>query len=138
MSIIGISDYDSVRAALGIDVDEATVSDDFIALPIYQGAAEQEVIRRDPGAESRTGAELQRIINATVLITAALICQVMPNLRRESFGDYSYSMEANWTARAQELRARADRELAAVLDAANFATLTRPTMFTVASARRGR
>lgn len=138
MTILGISDYDSVRAALGIDVDEATVSDDFIALPIYQGAAEQEVIRRDPNAESRTGSELQRIINATVLITAALICQVMPNLRRESFGDYSYSMEANWTARAQELRARADRELAAVLDAANFATLTRPTMFAVASARRGR
>lgn len=138
MTLINYTHFDLVRAALGLEVDETVVSDDMIALPIYQGAAESEILRRDPSAATRTSAAGQHIINAAIYLTAALIAPAMTQLKRESFGDYSYAVTADWTKRAAELRSLCERELAAVLDANNTATYTRPTMFAAASALRGR
>lgn len=132
MAILDFTHYDMVRAALGLETDETVVSDETIALPIFQGAAEMEIAARDPLALTRTGTDAQRIINATVYITAALIAPTMTQLKRESFGDYSYASSVDWAKRAKDLRMRADSELNAILKTKNW-----PTMFAVASGGRG-
>jgi len=139
MSILSSADYPAIRAALDVKLTAATLPDATIALAIYLGAAEAEIVRRDPGAASRTGAELQHIKNACVLLCAALIAPALPRLTGEELGSYRYSQQAiDWTVRAAELRMAAERELAAVLTPSTVATASRPTMFAVAAGGRGR
>lgn len=136
--ILDTAHYEMVRAALGIEVDDYILTDDLIALPIYQGAAETEILRRDPQALSRTGTAAEHIINAAVYLTAALIAPAMTQMKRESFGDYSYAATVDWGDREKELRARFEREMAAVLNPDQIATTNRPVIFAAAKAYRGR
>ncbi len=137
MSLLSTSDFPAIRAALDVSLKTTTLSDAVIALPIYQGAAEAEVLARDPLAASRTGAALQHVVNAAIFLTAAYLAPALPALTAETIGKYSYQRDVDWTARAAELRARADAELAALLTPATAQKGSPPTMFGVASGRRG-
>lgn len=138
MALLSSADYPTVRAALDVKLTAATLADATIALPIYLGAAEAEIVRRDPLAASRTGAALQHVKNACVLLCAALLAPAMPSLTGEDIGSYAYTRKAiDWPARAAELRLAAERELAAVLTPATVTTASRPTMFAVAAGGRG-
>lgn len=137
MSLLHISDFPAIRAALDVSLKALALPDAVIALPIYQGAAEAEVLARDPLAESRTGAALQHVVNAAICLAAAYIAPAMPALTAEQIGQYRYQREVDWPARAAELRARADAELAAVLTPSTALRPAPPSMFAVASGRRG-
>lgn len=126
--------YDQIRGALGADITVAEVSDALIAMPIYIGAGINEVLIRDPIAESRTGAELIRVQNAAVLFTAAFLVPTLIQAKSEKEGDITLTYNQYSLDKLYEmLRLRAMSELDAVLGQLNL----RPTMFTVASGRRG-
>lgn len=138
MAILDDSFYPVIRAALHTSVTSTMLPDTVIEYDIYLGAAEAEVIRRDPDAEDRTGDELTHIQNAVVLLTAAYLAPSMELMQSEYIpgGGYRYQRpEVNWTDKATMLRQRADSELAAVLTPDTVSTASRPTFFGLA--RRG-
>ena len=137
MSLLDAADFPAIRAALDVSLKAQTLPDATIALPIYQGAAEAEVLARDPLAESRAGAALQRVVNAAIFLTAAYLAPAMPALTAETIGKYSYERKTDWAARAADLRQRADVELAAVLTPDVARSPRPPSLFAVARGRRG-
>jgi hypothetical protein len=141
MAILSSSLYPAVRAAIDIGLDSTTLPDATIALPIYAGAADLDVLARDPDAESRTGGELTHVQNAAVYSCAARLIVALPQVTQEESPEgYRYQVKA-WDApqRAGELRALASSELDAVLTpSVTDQTADRPTFFALASGRRGR
>lgn len=137
MALLSAADYPAIRAAIDVSLTARVLPDTIIGLPIYVDAAEAEILLRDPLAESRTGAALQHVTNAAVLLAAALLAAAMPAYTAETFSDYSYQRKTDWATRAAELRKRAEAELAAVLEPENPTTASKPTMFTTAPGTRG-
>lgn len=139
MAIISPSDFPAVRAALDTELTEANLPNNTIALDIYQGAAEREVKGRDEDWESRTGEELLRLKAATVYLTAARLAPSVVRITSMNVQgrDLSYSKQTfDPEKKAAELRALAEQELAELVTPEEE-TSGRPTMFTLASARRG-
>lgn len=121
--LITEADYDTIRKAIDITVDENMLPDDVIALPIYQGAAIRQVLYRDSSAESLTGTALERVQSAAFLFCAALIAPAMTGKMVNSLAiqtrDLNFSRPPyNGIKRAEELLAMAEGEL----DAAFVAT----------------
>lgn len=139
MSLITASDYDAVRKALDVELDADTLSDDVIGLDIYAGAAERDVLARDPLAAVRSGVDAQRVRTAVILYTAAYLAPVLPRLTGEHHADYSYTRQAiDPDELAGTLRARANQELAIILEPNVPVTASRPPMFMAIAGRRGR
>ena len=135
MAIFSLTEHAAVRAAIDISLDSATLSDDVIQLEIFQGAAEADLLQRDPDAATRTGEEAARIRRALVLLTAAKIAPALPAYTSETLGAYKYSRpEWDGTKRAAELKALAERELAVLLEDDGYPLAT---TFARASGTRG-
>lgn len=140
MAILTSTSYPAIRQALHVSLTPESLPDAMISLDIYMGAAEAEVVRRDPLAASRTGAELLHIKNAIIFLVAAYLAPAIEMVLSESIpgGGYRYQRpEVNWKDRAESLMARYESELAAVLapvgsDEARSSS-ARPTFFGVAS-----
>jgi len=139
MTLLSSTDYPSVRAAIDTSLDSAVLPDALIARDVFVGAAELDVLARDPLAASRTGTDATRITLAAIYLTAARLCPAVPNIiEEEDTGQHRYRRQAtDWTKRAAELRGMADAEIQAIL-APTATTPGRPTMFVAASGRRGR
>lgn len=137
-TIVQTSDYGAVRAAIDTSLDSTALPDATIALPIFLDAADLEIKRRDPSWASRTADEATHLKNAAIYLTAALLAPAVPSLSGETFGDYRYQLQTkDWTARSADLRQLMEQELNAYLETTT-PTPDRPTMFAVASGRRGR
>lgn len=132
--------YPEIRAALSPLLDDETLTDGTISFDIYAGRACAWVMQRDPGWASRTASEMAHLVSAAILRCASLIAPAMPNLTSEKFGDgYQYgAAPVDWAARSAQLAAAADMEIASVLTPITAMTPARPTLFAVASGRRGR
>lgn len=138
--LLSALDYPAVRAAIDVSLSTGDLPDATIALGIYHAAAIQDVIARDPAAESRTDDELERVKRAAIYFLAARLCAATVRLTSLSIQtrDMSYSKPAqDPDERAAELRGLAEAEIAAVLtpDEGDYA---RPTFFAVAPGYRGR
>lgn len=139
MSILSAADYPAIRAALDTSLDTSALPDQTIALDIYQGAAEREVKERDPDWAARTGTDALRLRAAAVFLTAARLTSAVIRVTSVNVQsrDLSYSRPVFDPAeKAAQLRALAEQELAALVTP-NAATSGRPTMFSLASSRRG-
>lgn len=131
-------DFPSIRAAIDVSLDAETLPDTIIDLDLYAGAAMRDVLARDPLAESRSGAELLRAKSAAVLFAAARLIGSLPQVFKETRADHSYERDKiDSSARAAELRALAEAELASYLDPGDL-TSTRPPFFRLAHGYRGR
>lgn len=131
--------YPSVRAALDVSLDAATLPDGVIGLDIYAGAAERWVKANDPqwSAHLAVPDDAMRLRNAAVYSCAALLAYAVPVLTREDIGqsDYSYSRDAIAPADlAAQLRTRAAAELAGLLPVGTAGAL--PFFFGVAPGAR--
>lgn len=138
MAILNSTHYPAIRMALHSSMTTEMLPDAMIALNIYQGAAEAEILRRDPNAASRTGAELIIVQNAVVLLVASLLAPAVELMQSEYIpgGGYRYQRpEVNWKERAGLLRQRAESELSTLLSPSAPSLSARPTLFTVASRR---
>jgi hypothetical protein len=131
--------YDAVRAALDTSLTEDDVSSTTIAHTVYGPAAEAEVLRRAPGADALPAATRELAVRAAVWLCAALLAPAVPQLLQERIGpDALQYAQIDWQARAALLRARADAEIAAVLNTQASATYAMPTLFATAAGTRGR
>lgn len=138
MALLSAAEYPAIRAAIDIALDSTTLPDSIIALDMYVGAGQRDVLLIDPLAESRTGNDLLHATTAAILFTAARLVGALPQIVKETFPDHSYERnKVDAAARAAELRALAGAELDAYLDPGDLAS-DRPTMFGVAHGYRGR
>lgn len=138
MAILTSADYPAIRAALDTDLGTRELPDATIAMEIYHPAAEQDVIRRVPDAESKTGEDAKRVKRAAILFCAARLAGAV--IRKTSLSiqtrDMNYSRPAyDAEKKAAELRALAEEQIG-LLEADDTPNL--PTMFTVASGTRGK
>lgn len=140
MAILSAADYPAIRAALDVGLNATQLPDATIAQGIFLGAAEDELLRKVPGAETMTGDDLARVKRALVWLTAAYLAHSVVRLTSVNIQtrDLSYSRQTfDPDAKAAELRARAGVEVAALVTPS--ATVpARPTMFTLAGGGRGR
>lgn len=139
MTILGSDSYPAIRGVIDTSLDSAVLPDATIELPIYLGDADLEVKGRDPQWASREGDALTRLKTAAICLTAARILPALPQIKSEQHGgEYQYQrQEVKVEQRVAELRARAEAALAAILEPSDL-TPNRPTMFGLASGRRGR
>ena len=140
--ILSSADYPAIRAALDVSLGTKSLPDDVIAMDIYQGTAELEILKRDPLALTRTGNDWTHVHTAAILYCASLIAGGMVSrVTSESLpgGGYNYSRPAvDWAKRAETLAQRTAEHMAAVLTpAATASTAVRPTFFGVARGTRG-
>jgi hypothetical protein len=140
MAILTSTEYPAIRAAIDITLTTDDLPDSIIALPIYAAAADQDVLARDPLAESRTGAALQHVKNAATYFCAARLILALPQFTQEREGEQQYTRQSvNVADRAAELRGLAAAELDAVLDPdPGDVVAQRPTFFGRLAGGRGR
>lgn len=132
-------DYPEVRAAIQMGLGSSKVTDDVIAMSIFQGDAEDEVKRRIPTWETKLGDD--RIRRAAIFLTAARIAPRMTEIIQADAINEAASWRKNatdWGAVAADLQKRADDLIGQVI-AEDVTTTPRPfTFFTVASGTRGK
>jgi hypothetical protein len=140
MTLIGNAEYPMVRAAVDTSLGPRALKDEVIALDMYAGEAERQVLARDPNAltydpDSDNG---KRVRMAAVYWTAALLVPALPDLTSERFTDYSYTRSArDWAQHARDLVGRATAALNAVL-VVEPSKSTAGAMFRLARGCRGR
>lgn len=137
MPLLSTSDYPAIRAAIDIGLAAADLPDAIIGLDLYAGAAQREVLARDPLAESRTGSALLAVREAAQLLTAARLVPAVPRIVSLSGAGEGITQKlSDPAALAADLRTRAEAAITAVLIAAQGARV-RPTAFGLAPGRRG-
>ena len=115
MSLLTSADYPAIRAALDVHLDSTLLPDSIIALNIYQGAAEMEVKRRDPLAETRTGDDATRVRLAAIYLCAAALAPAIPRLVSQTLDGHTVTVDgATWRDLAARLTALAYEHLQTV------------------------
>ncbi len=138
MGLLTATEYDSIRAALDLTLDEEDVPDALIERPIYGAAAELWVMEQDPDWSTRTGTAQVRLLNALIWECAARMAPAMPSILSETRGPYAWSRASvDWSARAKALHSRASAEIAGILTPTQ-SVVAYPTFFTLAPGRRGK
>ena len=118
MSLLTSADYPAIRAALDVHLDSTLLPDSIIALNIYQGAAEMEVKRRDPLAETRTGDDATRVRLAAIYLCAAALAPAIPRLVSQTLDGHTVTVDgATWRDLAERLTALAYEHLQTVTSA---------------------
>lgn len=120
MPILGLEDFDAIRKAIDVSLTAEALSDAVIALPIYAGQAELDVLARDANAETYEGvdaAKAQRVRNAAIFLAAARLAPAVPQIKsvalsRSRFDRTTFDPEK----RAAELIGLADAQFAAYLE----------------------
>lgn len=140
--LITAADYDTIRKVIDTTINDKMLPGDVIGLSIYEAAAIQDVLQRDPDAATRTDEALNRVRRAAVYFCAARLAPSLTGIMLSSLSvqarDLSYSRPPfDGRKRALELLALAEAEIAEVLTP-DEAAPARPTMFTVASGTRGK
>lgn len=140
MAILTSADWPAVRQAVHVSMDANLLPTATIELDIYSGAADQDVIKLDPDAESRTGDEALAITRAAVFYCAARLCPVVDWFLNLS----TTTRDLRWSRqlppaeqRANELRGMAVEEINEVLTPGAEAA-SMPRMFTKVTGTRGK
>ena len=140
MPLLTQNDYPAIRAALDVGLSAAQVPDALLARPVYHPAAEAEVLRRLPVAESDlTAPQRERARRVAMFLTAALLAGALPTITQTDFADLSVRRQVpNAAERAATLRAQAEVELAALIEELGEVDTSIPMFFTLAPGYRGR
>ncbi len=109
----------SVRRAIDPSFTARDLPDDSILDPIFTGPAISDVLKIDPAAPTREGAQQLYVKNALNLFLAARLLPAIRFTTKEDFGDGGgYTQQAvNVPARVAELRQLAKEELDHVVEA---------------------
>jgi len=140
MALLTAAAYPAIRASLDTELTAADLPDAIIQMDIYSGAAEADVLTRDPLAAGRVGADGARVLRAAIFFAAAALAPVVALRTTEQLPDYSYQRTVvRWDERARLLRARGTAELDAILAPPGGADdYERPVMMRLARGGRGR
>jgi hypothetical protein len=145
MPLLTSADYPSIRALVDTGLTQEQLPDTTIALDVFLGAGQDAVLQRDPLAETRTGAQLDRARRAAMLFTAALLA---PTVLQRSERDYTegpgsehvkYATGLDGAKRAAWLQAQAVAQLDAYLTVTEEEATgnTPPDLFATARPQRG-
>ena len=119
MPLLTADDYEPIRKRLDLSLDREALPDETIDL--FAPEAEREILTRDPSAATRTWTELERVTDALRYLTASKIALALPVVVSETLGDYAYQrLKIDPVARSNQLRAQAERELAAYLEDSGY------------------
>ncbi len=140
MAILTSADWPAVRQAVHVSMDTNLLPTATIAMNIYSGAADRDVLKLDPDAESRTGEDENRVTRAAIFYCAARLCSVVDwflNLSTTA-RDLRYSRQLSPAEqRANELRGMAVEEINAILFP-DATAQSMPRMFTKVTGIRGK
>ncbi len=104
MTILTVTEYPQVRAALGIGLDADALPDNTIGLDIYAGRAETMVEARTGAYAALSAANQKRAMRAVILLTASLLAPSIPRLASLSVDNLSMSYaQRDWDALAAGL-----------------------------------
>lgn len=136
--VLGVGDYPAVRAAISINLSDATLPNETIALDIYKGEAERMVNRQLTDEE--VGAETQAAKSAAIYFAAALLIPAISQITREQIAGGELEWKA-WDAekRKAELSAKGQSIIDSMLtikDGQADYMKFRPQMFGLAKARK--
>lgn len=136
MPILSTADFPQVRAAIDPLLGEDELPDDVIALPVYRGAAEADVLRRLPNAATFLGEDGDRVRYAVIYLTAALLAPALPDVTSVQLGQSRYQQEPRDTwKRVGYLQGMAARQLASLIDP--FGGDGHPKLFGLVPGTRG-
>jgi hypothetical protein len=136
-SLLTTADYTTIRQTIRADLTSSDLPD-----PLVAGAfptAVRQVLELDPLAGTWPSGSDQAAADhdAAVLFAAAFLVGLLPQVTRESFQGYSYSVQpTDPQARADALRGYAVQALLAVLGT-DIVTLLRARQFALAPGGRG-
>lgn len=144
MTVLSSDNYPSIRAALDITMTADMLPDATIALDLYKGRADREIVTRIPTAETlvtpdgdeEVSSDGQRVLLAAILLCASYIAPAIPAITAQTFGAAIYERSVDWNQRSADLKMQAETEIQTVIlnqAVATTATTSRYTMFTVAS-----
>lgn len=140
MAILEEADFPAIRACLDTELNSTSLPDSTMSQDVFMQAADRDVTDIDPDAETRTGTEAERVRLAAIYFCAARLAPAVVRITSMSIQARDLSLTKQTfdpTKRAEELRALAAEELAAVLEPAATSP-SRPTTFAVAPGYRGR
>lgn len=140
MPILTPTEFDLVRAAIGVDVNARKLPNKIIAMDIYQGAAERWALLVDATATTRTGEQLKALKSAIALKTASLLIKALPILTREEFrlGEGFQRQTVDVNKRSDDLAAQALETINSyVKPTEEQRTATLPVFFDSAKGSRG-
>lgn len=117
MPILEEADFDEVRAALGDGFNVSNCPDSKIALDIFQGEAEEEIVQRVGDLEDLTDAQEAHVRKAAIYLTASRLAStytVIPGY----YGTNGDFRDEQYKASFHEARLRrwVEEELAEVSD----------------------
>ncbi len=147
MTLIDAADYEAVRKAIEISLDEDDLPGSVIGLPIYQGEAEREVLGLVPTAQTEVDgtagvptASGQLIKLATVYLTAARLAPRVESIKSVKYPDYAEDRTVvDRDTQVAQLRTMAFSLIDTVLGITPSAALVSnvPIMFSKARGGRG-
>jgi hypothetical protein len=118
MAILTEDDYPDIRAVISDGLDSNSLPDPRIALSIFQGEAEEEVIQRVGAFEELEEAAQAHARKAAIYLTAARIAPTITAIAYFGSDGNFDRVTFNGRAQAQILKAYAEEELAKVGDEA--------------------
>jgi hypothetical protein len=141
MALLGGREYDSIRAALDIGLTAEDLPDAVIDLPIYSPAAEAEVLRWVPTAETLAAPQRDRAVRAAILFCAGYLAGAAPQIAQDQVAGDARTVWSTFdaAARQEDLLGRAEEQVSILLREVDEASFPfRPRFFTLAPGRRGR
>jgi hypothetical protein len=127
-----------VRKLLDLGLEQDALPDEVIQQSIYAGAAEAELMERDPNAITYPEGSIakERAVRAAILLTAARLAPSLPGVVTERLGDWQFTQTPpDLTAIAASLRGMAAQQIS--LNVNGRANVPLPS-FWLASGARGR
>jgi hypothetical protein len=135
--ILQQSDCDAIRAAIDVTLDASDVPDTVIMMSIYADRAERWMAAQIPDFATRLPPESDLIRDSLILYCASLLVPVSPLFKSEVHPEFEYTRPDIDPLKKQNQLAS---DAAGVVDpiVVLLSGMSRPTMFTVVSAVRGR
>jgi hypothetical protein len=133
------SNYPSVRAAIGDNVDEIALPDAVIHLPIYKGEAERYIMRNLTETQYETPEYVDEVNYAAILYLASLLLPTITRVKSERIAGGNITFDApSVEDRAATLKQQADDRITDILQAIGVITESEdvPTFFGLAHRNR--
>lgn len=130
-------DCESVRKAIDIRLDDVTLPNETILLPIYTETAVEWITDHFTTDNPLPEDQESKAKKAAIFYLASLLCPAIKQVSGEKIagGERTYK-PFDSKAKAEELEARATGIIGKVIEIAFPVTKRMPTMFTLAKARR--
>ena len=133
------ADYEAIRKRINHTLDDTMLPDATIALDIYSGKAEDDVVAQLENPDGLTAAEQVKVKRSCISRCAAELIPAVRSTYRRMEGEVSAEVEKReWVALQQYLFESADAEIAGLVKPANESSTSSGTFMIFDVADGGR